>query len=173
MLSKIYSKSSISNSPSIATTISTCLESYLIPSLSSQETHEVHDLFNALAMDLVTAHLFTSRHSTRFLESKLERYHFFVDLYQSRRRYFAWSSEIPILVWLIGKATFGRFRIVPGWVDDVNTEIENWNMKMCQACEDNMADEKTDYEDCVYYRLRSRGILSQLEAASEVLDHIG
>lgn len=173
MLSKIYSNSSISDSPSLAATINICLESHLIPALSSQETHEVHDLFNALAMDLVTAHLFTSRHSTRFLESERERHHFFADLYQPRRKYFAWSSEVPTLVWLVGKVTFGRFRIVPGWVDDVNAEIEDWNMKMCQACEDDMANEKADNEDCVYYRLRSRSILSQLEAASEVLDHIG
>lgn len=124
-------------------------------------------------MDLVTAHLFTPRHSTRFLERKRERHHFFVDLYQPRRKYFAWSSEIPALVWLIGKATFGCFRIVPGWVDDVNVEIEDWNMKMCQACEDDMANGKADNEDCVYYRLRSRGVLSQVEAASEILDHIG
>lgn len=173
MLSNIYSNSSVSNSSALAATTRTCLESHLIPTLLAQETHEVHDLFNALAMDLVTAYLFTPRHSTRFLENERARRHFFVDLYQSRRKYFAWSSEVPVLVWLVGKCTFGCFRIVPGWVDDINAEIEDWNMKMCQACEDDMAEGKTADQDCVYYRLRSRSVLSQVEAASEILDHIG
>lgn len=174
MLSNIYSNSSVSNSTSLAATTRTCLDSHLIPLLLSQETHEVHDLFNALAMDLITAYLFTQRHSTRFLESERERRHFFVDLYQSRRKYFAWSNEVPaLLLWLADKGTFGYFRIVPGWVDDVNAEIEDWNMKMCQACEDDMEKGKANDEDCVYYRLRNRGVLSQIEVASEILDHIG
>lgn len=173
MLSNIYSNSSVSNSSSLAATTRTCLESQLIPLLLAQETHEVHDLFNALAMDLVTAYLFTPRHATRFLEREQERRHFFVDLYHSRRKYFAWSSELPAFMWLVGKCTLGFFRIVPGWVDDVNAEIEDWSMKMCQACEDDITEGKAADGDCVYYRLRGRGVLSQVEAASEILDHIG
>lgn len=172
MLSNIYSNSSVSNSSALAATTRACLESQLIPLLLAQETHEVHDLFNALAMDLVTAHLFTPRHATRFLEREQDRRHF-MDLYQSRRKYFAWSSEVPVLVWLVGKCTLGCFRIVPGWVDDVNAEIEVWNMKKCQACEDDITEGKAADGDCVYYRLRSQGVLSQVEAASEILDHIG
>lgn len=173
MLSNIYSNSFISNSSTLATVTRKHLESRLIPILSSQNTHEVHDLYNALAMDFVTAYLFTPRHATRFLENEQERRHWFVDLYQSRQVYFPWSSELPAVVWLVEKATFGYFRIVPGWVDNVNAEIEEWNTKMCQACEDDIAKGKAEDEDCVYYRLRKNGALSQIEAASEVLDHIG
>lgn len=173
MLSNIYSNSFISNSAALAATTQKFLELHLIPMLSSEHTHEVHDLYNALAMDFVSAYLFTPRHSTRFLENEQGRRHFLVNLYQSRRKYFAWNSELPALVWLVEKITFGYYRIVPGWVDDVNTEIEDWNMRMCEACENDIAEGKADEEDCVYYRLRKNGALSQKEAASEILDHIG
>lgn len=96
-------------------------------------------------------------------------------MYQSRRKYFAWSSELPGLVQFVENATFGYFRIVPSWVDDVNAKIEDWCMKMCNACEDDLKNGKAEeqQDDCVYYRLRRSGALSQVEVASEILDHIG
>ncbi|KAF8543150.1 cytochrome P450 [Trichophaea hybrida] len=118
---------------------------------------EVWSRFVELAMDFVTAFLFTREVGSRFLSGEdegeiLRRYH-------SRRGYFAVSSELP---WL------SRW-VVPGWVDDANAKIEAWCERLCEA---RRGEWKDGEEKCVIDRLLSSG-LENTQIASEMLDHIG
>ncbi|KAH8150208.1 uncharacterized protein LAJ45_05894 [Morchella importuna] len=173
LIANIYSNSTISSSPTLLANTRKILEERMTPILDTREVHEVHELYNALTLDLITSYLFTQRHGTDFVRDEATRKRFLVDLYQIRRPYFSWASELPGLVKWVGRLTAGKVKIIPSWVDDANDQIEEWCLQMCDAAEADMPTEKGADDDCVYYRLRRNNALGRTDAASEILDHIG
>jgi cytochrome P450 len=123
---------------------------------SQGQEMEVWAVFVRLTMDFITAALFTRQVGSRFLDGGDQE---ILRLYHSRRAFFALSSELSWLArWL-----------VPKWVDDANDKLEAW----CRGlCDERRQRWHKGAEECSLDRLLSAG-LPEVEAASEMLDHIG
>jgi len=117
---------------------------------------EVWMTFNRLTMDFVTAFLLTRELGSRFLEGEDMQ---ILRLYHSRRGYFGVSTELP---WL------ARW-IVPKRIHDANDRIEAWCRRLCERRLHGEGGE----EVCIFDRLAAAAEITDLQAASEMLDHIG
>ena len=136
MISNIYSKSNIHNSPALARQSQVILYDRLLPiidSLSSASQNgngvDVHELWNAATMDGITAYLFGLKNSSNFLQNEPYRRHW-LSLYQSRKKYTFFSQELPRLTKFCKK--LGIY-LVPAWVDDANRELEAWTQDRCDS----------------------------------------
>jgi cytochrome P450 len=149
---------------------------------------DIYALFSAIAMDFVTAYLFGLGAGSNLTQDDEFRAHF-LELYNSRQSYTFWPQEIPGLTSLLG-----RF-LVPKWVDDANTEIEEWTLSMCDnaasfmrrtqvVSADSLPPEELPNFPTVYSQLQSAmskhaskeqcggAERERLEIASEVLDQL-
>ncbi|KAL7270148.1 hypothetical protein RUND412_007155 [Rhizina undulata] len=176
ILANVYSKSAILSSPLVSASAESILL-HLYDILKEVPVQEVHELFSALATDFTLAFLFGNVDGNGFIKDTLKgdltsRKRFLKELYQSRGEYFQYVAEIPELVEAIKKASFGRMRMVPKWVDENNAEIESWVLRMCGNWESAGKNTDQGLEECVYARLFAADIPMKHRAA-EVLDHIG
>ncbi len=136
MVSHNYSKSTLQTSAALASQAKTILYSRLLPIIVAA-THrsqipqaiEVYDLWNATAMDFITAYIFGLPHSTNFLQNVSYRHHW-LKLWQSRKRYAFFPQELPRLTKLAHSI---GIRLVPRWVDSATQEIEAFCASMCEA----------------------------------------
>ena len=136
MISNIYSKSNIHSSPALAAQAQVILYDRLLPIIDSISSAfkganciDVHDLWNAMTMDGMTAYLFGLRNSSNFLQNQAYRRHWLA-LYQGRKRYTFFSQELPRLTKLCTKI---GIHLVPRWVDDANQELEAWTQEHCDS----------------------------------------
>jgi len=156
ILATAYSNSTVSRSTALREVAEETLP-VLLHGFEGRREVEVWSRFVELAMDFVTAFLFTRELGSRFLEGEdkeiLRRYH-------CRRGYFAVSSELPCLVgW-----------VVPNWVHEANEKIEAWCYRLCDARREKWEGK----EKCVLDRFLSAGLRDDpSQVASEMLDHIG
>ena len=136
MISNIYSKSNIHNSPALARQAQVILYDRLLPSIqtmsaanSSEDGVDVHDLWNATTMDFITVYLFGLKNGSSFLQNESYRQHWF-HLYHSRKTYTFFSQELPRLSRFLRK--FGIY-LTPTFVDDANQELEAFTKDLCDS----------------------------------------
>ncbi|KAG9245675.1 cytochrome P450 [Calycina marina] len=131
MISNTYSKSSIQTSRAAERQGEVILYGRLIPIIDaaakSSEGIDVHDVWNATAMDFICAYLFGLKNGSNFLEDAEYRRHW-LSLYHSRKTYPYFSQELPRLTKFLKR--FG-IHLVPAWVDDANDELEAWTKARC------------------------------------------
>jgi cytochrome P450 len=136
MISNIYSKSNIHSSPAVAAQAQTILYDRLLPIIDSISSAfkgtngiDVHDLWNAMTMDGMTAYLFGLKNSSNFLQNEEYRHHWLA-LYHGRKTYTFFSQELPRLTKFCKKI---GIHLVPKWVDDANLELEAWTQNVCDS----------------------------------------
>ncbi|KAM3075516.1 hypothetical protein ACMFMG_007659 [Clarireedia jacksonii] len=137
MISNIYSKSFLQNSPAFTAQAKVILYDRLLPIISNsisssfQNPHgvDVYDLFNGATMDFISAYLFGLKSSSNFLKDVSYRRHW-LRLYQSRHRYTFYPQELPRLTRFLNKFVY---RIVPEFVDSANEELEEWCQNRCDG----------------------------------------
>ncbi|KAI1373559.1 cytochrome P450 [Hypoxylon crocopeplum] len=136
MVSHVYSKSYINNSPSLAAQASAILNTGLLPLIAksvsaAQQPHgvDVHSVFCAAAMDFISAYCFGMARSAGFLRDRAFREHW-LTLYTTRKGYGFFAQELPRLSRAL---SFLGIRLTPSWVDAANRELEAWCKKRSDA----------------------------------------
>ncbi|KUJ21764.1 cytochrome P450 3A12 [Mollisia scopiformis] len=136
MISNIYSKSNIHNSPALAAQAQAILYDRLLPKLTSAsgpQSHpngvDVHDIWNATTMDFITAYIFGLKNASNFLAEEVYRKHWF-GLYHARKVYTFFPQELPHLTVFFKKL---HLHLVPTWVNDANRELEVWTQERCHS----------------------------------------
>lgn len=134
MISNVYSKSYIQSSQAAKAQAAAILHARLMPILEEsaakgREPHgiDIHSLFLAAAMDLITAYIFGLRHSTDFLRNRGYREHW-LQLYKARANYPFWRQELPRFTEVMSRLGLNLY---PSWVDECNRELGEWNKKLC------------------------------------------
>ncbi|KAI6353484.1 hypothetical protein MCOR25_008970 [Pyricularia grisea] len=134
MISNVYSKSYIQSSQAAKEQAAAILHGRLLPileesSAKGREPHgiDIHSMFLAAAMDLITAYIFGLRHSTDFLRNLGYREHW-LQLYKARANYPFWRQELPRFTEFMSRLGLNLY---PTWVDDCNRELGEWNKKLC------------------------------------------
>lgn len=149
MVSNIYSKSNLHGSPALEQQSKVILYDRLLPILASASSAfqggtgiDVHDLWNATAMDFITCYLFGIKNGSNFLDNEAYRRHWLA-LYHGRKTYPYFTQELPRLTRFL---RFFHIHLVPTWVDDANNELEDWTQERCDATvaylKDNAAEDK-------------------------------
>ena len=151
-----YSNGAVLKNPVVKQVAKEALPVLLGEFSAAQEREvEVWMTFNRFTMDFVTAFLLTRELGSRFLEGDDMK---ILRLYHSRRAYFGVSSELPWLArWLIPKR-----------IDDANDRIDAWCRLLCDRRRRGEGGEG----ECIFDRLVAAE-LPEMQAASEILDHIG
>ncbi|RDW88997.1 hypothetical protein BP6252_01029 [Coleophoma cylindrospora] len=144
MISNVYSKSYIHNSPAFAQQSEIILYDRLLPLIKSSisEGVDVLDMFFATTMDGITAYLFGTKNASNFLQNEEYRKHW-LSLYYTRKRYTYFSQELPRLTRFLKKL---HIYLIPTWVDDANKELEAWCKERCDATEDFLGASAKDSE---------------------------
>ncbi|MCJ1433063.1 hypothetical protein MMC27_002422 [Xylographa pallens] len=189
MISNVYSKSYLQNSPEMLHIAQVLLYRRLLPVIESlaREGREVdvHELNFAVTMDFINAYLFGLDHGSNFIEDAPFRKHFLA-LYYSRKTYTFWPQEMPRLTSFLQKL---GIRLVPRFVEAANREIEDWCLSMCKGVETSLeAGARTtnaSTSPVVYSQLADSLLTSStksapedsfhpqdLTIASEMLDHL-
>ena len=193
LMTHVYSKSHLQNSPAAAAAASTLLYTRILPKMQniaiSQRPVNVYALFNAISMDFVTSYLFGLRHSSNFVEND-DVAAWFLRLYEPRREFGFWPQEVPGFTAWFG----GVLPLVPAWVADANAQLETWCLGMCDAASEEMRragedgfDERPEDVPVVLQQLANaleadaaKGSVSgpgydapvRMKVASEALDHL-
>lgn len=137
MVSHVYSKTYIGASASLAAQADRVLNGRLLPALAAstaadQEPHgvDVHSLFGAAAMDLITAYCFGAARSTNFIAAAAYRAHWQA-LYATRKAHGFFEQELPGLSAALRRVL--RWGLTPAFVGAANREIEDWCRRMSDA----------------------------------------
>lgn len=133
MMSHVYSKSHLQNSPEVHSISQTLLFKRLLPiveSLAESRTPmDVLELNYSVSMDFTSAYLFGLGNGSNFLEDVPFRRHF-LKIWQRRKMYEFWPQELPKLTRFLRKV---GLMLVPTYVDAISSEIEAWCLSMCNA----------------------------------------
>lgn len=193
-ISNIYSKSYLQSSRDMSILSEAIVLERLLPilgNLSAQSTPiNVHEFNFAIGMDFVTAYLFGVQNGSNFLQDVKAR-QAWLAIFQSRRPYAFWASELPELLtfaWLLDKI---RAQVTPSWLEFMDKKLESSCVEMCNAAESSLkstlsatpgAPTRTT-KPVVYNQLSQSysATLPQnpatnpqgLAIASELLDHLG
>lgn len=189
-LSNVYSKSYLQSSQDMSRLSEGIVFERLLPilgNLAAESTPvNVHELNFAIGMDFITAYLFGMQNGSNFLQHVKARQEW-LEIFQSRRPYAFWASELPELVtftWLLNNI---RLHTTPSWVEFMDKKLESSCMEMCDAAKASLkpalstgpADPTRTTHPVVYSQL-SQSILKtpsafpqDLAIASELLDHVG
>ncbi|KAH6723966.1 cytochrome P450 [Leptodontidium sp. MPI-SDFR-AT-0119] len=199
MMSNIYSKSTIHNSPALAAQAQVIIYDRLLPLLTAASTPlrfpngvEIHEIWNSTTMDFIAAYQFGLTNGSDFLTNETFR-KYWLSMYHTRKTYVFWSQELPRFSRFLRKL---NIYLVPRWVDTNNRELEAWTQERCDNTSaylrDGLAAKDTDpaNEPVVYKAVlagmekerKAKGdnsILSpnllkypELSMASEMIDHI-
>jgi cytochrome P450 len=195
MISNVYSKSCLQNSPTMTEVTKELLFRRILPKLdtyaSQSKILNIYPELSGMTMDFVTGYQFGLAASSNLIQDEAFRNQF-LDLYYSRHAHNFFPQEMPKFTSFLSSI---GYRIVPEWVDTANMEIENWVMKMCDGASsfltttkatslDDLAAEDAQNFPAVYSQLVS-GIekskidslstspeQERLDIASELLDHL-
>ncbi|CAD6503788.1 BgTH12-05533 [Blumeria graminis f. sp. triticale] len=136
MVAKVYSKSFIQSSSITAKQSQIILFERLLPLLKNAALPEcfpngidIHEIWNATAMDFITAYIFGLRNSSNFLENEAVRKRWF-HLYNSRKKYDFFPQELPRLTKFLKRI---HINLVPKWVNEATKEIEAWTKELCET----------------------------------------
>jgi cytochrome P450 len=168
MISNVYSKSMLHTSPSLERQAQVILYDRLLPILSSpsalQDTGiDVHDIWNATAMDFITAYQFGLKNSSNFLQDEDYRRHW-LSLYHSRKTYPYFTQELPRLTRFF---KFFHVNLVPVWVDDANRELEAWTKERCDDTVAYLKDSAADDKDIGNEPVVLRALLTGMDRESK------
>ncbi|KAL4806854.1 cytochrome P450 [Aspergillus unguis] len=154
MLANIYSKSYLQSSRHLRLISKTIVFDRLLPILqavaSSKEATDVHDLYQGLTMDFVSAYLFGLANGTNFLQNPEYRRRM-LHLYQCRKPFEFYHQELPnLLTWLrnIG------IRLIPKWCDDADKVLGSWALELCDKAEASVGSLDPTFEPVVYKQLK-------------------
>lgn len=150
MISNTYSKSNIHSSPALAAQAQIIIYGRLLPILDNISATfkvgngvDVHDLWNAMTMDGMTAYQFGLKNSSNFLQNPTYRRHWLA-LYHGRKTYTFFSQELPRLTKFCKKI---GIHLIPKWVDDANQELEVWTQGLCDSTTAYMKNATTEDKD--------------------------
>ncbi|KAI9846230.1 MAG: hypothetical protein M1837_004219 [Sclerophora amabilis] len=136
MLSNVFSKSYLQNSPAMSAIFVEVLDNRLLPILdkaaNASDPVEVHRVWESLAMDMITAYTFGLTNFTNFLCEERKRTEFF-SLYYSRHPYTFYAQEIPSFTAFL--ARFG-IRLVPDEMISANKILHGLCLEWCDAAEE-------------------------------------
>ncbi|CAN8097683.1 unnamed protein product [Discula destructiva] len=134
MISHVYSKSYIHNSPAAAAQAAAILQDRFIPAIQDslagheQGTLDVYSLYLAATMDFISAYIWGLARSTNFVQDKGYREHWLA-LYKARNDFAFFPQELPRLT-AFCKDTL-RWWLYPRWVDSANAELAALNDGLC------------------------------------------
>lgn len=184
-MSNVYSKSFVTANQALLAQATSIIYDRFLPALASSfKTDEpgilnIYALLSATTMDIVTGYIFGLKSSSNLIGNP-EQLAWYLDLYNSRRSYNFWPQEFPQFTAFMEK-WFG-YRLTPKWVDEANSKIEKWTVKMCDAAHSCLASGDGKGEDLpvVYQQLQNTlskeaeksGTPPKTPLASEVLDHL-
>ena len=142
-IANVYSKSYIASSAQVAANATTLFSTRFLPLLDqvsqTDESVDVHDMNNAMAMDFMSAFQFGLSASTNFTQD-LDARRKILHLYHCRRDYEFFSAEMP---WVKALTRKLGFPVVPQFVDDANVLLENWNADMCRGAESYLSSQQS------------------------------
>ncbi|KIW14794.1 hypothetical protein PV08_07579 [Exophiala spinifera] len=134
-MANIYSKSYIASSPQVSATSHTLFSTRFLPLLQhlsdTAEPTDVHEMNNAMTMDFMSAYQYGLQASTNLTQDVATRKKIMHE-YHCRRDYEFFSAEMP---WIKNLTRRLGFPVVPGFVDEANQYLEDWNANMCRAAE--------------------------------------
>ncbi len=183
MLTNIYSKSYLNESPHLKAISGAIIYKRLLPVVDqlalSHTVCNVHDLNQAYAMDFVSSYLFGLENGTDFLSNGSTR-ESVLRAYFSRKPFDVFFQEIPKLTaW----ATFLNIPLIPKWRNDANRTLDQWGSSLCESAEQHLESTDVRNEPLVYKRLRDGMArnkepsleydkLMKREISCEMLDHL-
>ncbi|KAK4998728.1 hypothetical protein LTR66_002095 [Elasticomyces elasticus] len=197
MLSNVYAKSVLQTCPALGAMSYTILCKRMLPRLAGKAAtstaFEMYELFSAVTMDFVTAYQFGLAQSSDFVRDPKHSAHF-LRLFKARQQYTFWPQELPRFTAFLDKIGL-KHLLIPTWVDEASTGIEDWSLSMCDAAEQSLLapqEGRPEDEPVVYSQLRSSMLREaekldtsmlkeqslqitehqRLEIASEILDHL-
>lgn len=149
----------------------------------------MHEFNFAIGMDFVTAYMFGLQNGSNFMRDFKGR-QAWLEIFQSRRPYAFWASELPEFVtitWLLKNL---RFQVTPSWVDIMDKKLESSCLEMCDAAKlllksappaptripihmSNPVVYKQLSQSYTETNNKSLSPSQDLEIASELLDHLG
>lgn len=193
-ISNVYSKSYIQSSHDMLTLSRCTIFERLLPILDNLAADKtpinIHEFNFAIGMDFVTAYLFGLQNASNFLDDVKAR-KAWLTIFQSRRPYAFWASELPGLVaipWLLRNI---RTHVTPSWLEVMDKKLESSCLDMCKAAELHLKSASPSAEAAstrttnpvVYNQLTKSSSNMDLTAsspfpqtlliASELLDHVG
>lgn len=165
-MSNIYSKSFLQSSSQLAAASRKILLCRFFPILERHiernEATEVHELNNALTMDLVTAYVFGLSAGTNFLEDMATRNRWF-SAYQCRKPFEFYHQEIPQVVTWAEKL---RLPLIPDWCRKANDYMEEWGLDICERAEKYLSTTEIESQPTVYKQLKN-SMLKQAQPKNE------
>ena len=187
-LSNVYAKSTLQTSPALAGITKYILHDGLLPRIANSKNGvtEAYELFNAVALDNVTAYIYGYKNGSKFLQDPVYSMEWLLR-FKSRQPFAFWFQEMPGLRAIFDKLGLKNL-LVPRWVDEANTDMGDWCLSMGDAAEatiktGNITDPAD--EPVVYRQLRNALIKKsttkqddsitpeqRVEIASEMLDNL-
>jgi cytochrome P450 len=168
MMSNVYSKSMLHTSPQLEHQAEIILYDRLLPFLSSSAAAtenvgiDVLEIWNAAAMDFITAYQFGLKNGSNFLRDVDYRRHWLF-LYHARKTYPYFTQELPRLTRFF---KFFHINLVPLWVDDANRELEAWTKGRCDATAEYLKTSAADDKDIANEPVVMKALLSGIEKES-------
>ncbi|KAL2075819.1 hypothetical protein VTL71DRAFT_762 [Oculimacula yallundae] len=150
MLSNIYSKSTIHNSPALAAQAQVIIFDRLLPLLTDASTPrrfpngiDIHEIWSSTTMDFIAAYQFGLKNGSDFLTNETARKSW-LKLYHSRKTYVFWSQELPRFSRFLRKL---NIYLIPRWVDTNNRELEAWTQERCDSTSAYLRDGSADKDE--------------------------
>jgi cytochrome P450 len=163
MISNVYSKSMLHASPVLERQAESILYDRLLPFLSSSAAAEtsldIHETWNATALDFITAYQFGLKNGSNFLRDVDYRKHWLY-LYYVRKTYPYFTQELPRTTRFL---KYFRINLVPLWVDDANRELEAWTKARCDATIEYLQTSAADEKDIANEPVVMKALLSGME----------
>lgn len=137
MVSNVYAKSSIQNSPGFAAACHEIVHDRLIPLVAGclrdgggdLGSIDLYEVLNFATMDFVNAYIFGLSQGSNFLRDH-QTGRWWLRLYASRKKFVFWIQELPKFT---AFCEIIRVRLSPLWVADANHELERYCMSLCDA----------------------------------------
>ena len=168
MISNVYSKSMLHASPVLARQAEIILYDRLLPFLASSTFVEsgidIHETWNATAMDFITAYQFGLKNGSNFLRDVDNRQHWLY-LYYIRKTYPYFTQELPRLTRFL---KFFGIHLVPLWVDCANRELEAWTKDRCDATIEYLKTSAADEKDIANEPVVMKALLSGMEKEGKI-----
>ena len=186
MISNVYSKSFLTANPALLAQMTSILYNRFLPYLSKtfdgDEPGELNifALLCATTMDIITGYLFGLKASSN-LTNNPKDLKWWLDIYYSRHSYSFWPQEFPRLTDFLEEWLW--YPLSPKWVNDANSEIEQWVLQMCESADAHtksgdgeLKDTATVYPQLMNAVSKSNSqkdeTPSQIIVANELLDHV-
>ncbi|KAF2664330.1 cytochrome P450 monooxygenase-like protein [Microthyrium microscopicum] len=187
LVSKVYSKSHVENSASLASSTETILLDRFMVILTkfaaNRESVDIFALLGAVTTDLLTSYQFGLRSGDDLL-TNAERWNEFLDLYLRRDSCMFWKQELPELTRIFGEL---GFHVISPRKIEGHEEIEWWLLQRLRGVENGMSQlpsqvssipEVYSQMSSALHRIKASHSIAtdskelEREIASEMIDHL-